>query len=222
VVRAADRLGIERRANGRLALTVAQAERLRDELGFVPDIDGLQRSEIMVLAALRDAPLGLVSVRAVARRSTLSPTAAGRALESLLEKQLVTCSEEMVAAGRARKMRVWRPNVRHPRLPALSPLLGQVKLPGGTRTSTSLRSDADTRVPDHLRHLFWNTAPEQLDVEASGAYVARRLLRTLDLQGLAWGAKTLSAEDWRAGVRARGLDTSVKQLALNLAAGASD
>jgi hypothetical protein len=181
----------------------------------------LKRSEVMVLAALRDAPLGLVSVRAVARRSTLSPTAAGKALDSLLEEQLVTCNEEMVAAGRARKMTVWRANVTHPRWHALSPLLSQVRFPGGDVTSASLHSAADTRVPGHLRHLFWNTAPEQLDLETSGAYVARRLLRTLDLQGLAWGAKTLSAEDWRAGARARGLDSSVKKLAGNLAAEAS-
>jgi hypothetical protein len=75
-------------------------------------------------------------------------------------------------------------------------------------------------VPGHLLHLFWNTAPEQLDVESSGSYIARRLLRTMDIQGLAWGAVTLRAEDWRAGAAARGLDPDVRHMAHNLAADA--
>jgi hypothetical protein len=174
----------------------------------------------MALAALRGAPLGLVSSRAVARRSTLSPTAAGNALAKLLDAQLVTRTDEVVAAGRAREMAVWRANVLHPRWHALSPSLDRVVLPA--RSGDRRPGEAgDTQVPRYLRHLFWNTAPEQLDLETSGPYIARRLLRTLDLQGLAWGAEALDAEDWRAGARARGLDSSVRRLARNLAAGAT-
>jgi hypothetical protein len=220
IVRAADHLGIERTAGGRLALTPAQVKELRDELGFVPRIDGLSRSEVMVLAALRKAPLGLVSARAVARRSTLSPTAARRALEGLLEAGLVTRSEEVVAAGTAKEMVVWRANVGHPRWREISPGLQRVELPGRTTSSDCQRRRADTRVPGHLRHLFWNTAPGQLDVDSSGPYIARRLLRTMDIQGLAWGAATLRAEDWRAALSARGLDPEVRQLGRNLEAAA--
>lgn len=216
VVRAADRLGIERTVGGRLTLTPAEVQVLRDELGFVPRIDGLRRSEVMVLAALRQAPLGLVSTRAVARRSTLSPTAAGKALETLLEKSLVTRSEEVVAAGTAKAMTVWRANVRHPRWREFSPQLDRVELPGRESSSDRPRRSTDARVPGHLRHLFWNTAPEQLEVESSGPYIARRLLRTMDIQGLAWGAATLRAEDWRAALAARGLDPEVRQLGRNL------
>lgn len=218
VVRAADRLGIERKAGGRLALTPDQVEDLRDELGFVPRVDGLSRSEAMVLAALRGAPLGLVSTRAVARRSTLSPTAAGKALEALHEKGLVTRRGEMVAAGTAKKMAVWRANLEHPRWREISSRLDGVELPGREGSADGPRRSGDTRVPGHLLHLFWNTAPEQLDVESSGPYIARRLLRTMDIQGLAWGAATLSAEDWRIGASARGLDPDVRQLARNLEA----
>jgi hypothetical protein len=220
VVRAADQLGIERAAGGRLALTPAQVENLRGALGFVPEIDGLTRSEAMVLAALRQAPLGLVSARAVARRSTLSPTAAGKALWALLDQGLVTCREEVVAAGTARKMTVWRANVAHPRWRDLSRQLDTVELPGRGPTSDRARGGGDARVPGHLLHLFWNTAREQLDVDSSGPYIARRLLRTMDLQGLAWGAATLRAEDWRAGAAARGLEPEVRQLAQNLEAAA--
>jgi hypothetical protein len=172
----------------------------------------------MVLAALRGAPLGLVSTRAVARRSTLSPTAAGKALDALLEEGLVTRREEMVAAGIARKMVVWRANLGHHRWLEISSQLGGVELPGREGTADGPRRSGDTRVPGYLLHLFWNTAPEQLDVESSGPYIARRLLRTMDLQGLAWGAATLSAEDWRGGASARGLEPDVRQLARNLEA----
>jgi hypothetical protein len=220
VTRAADRLGFERSGGGRLALTPTQVEDLRDELGFVPKIDGLSRSEVMVLTALRKAPLGLISARAVARRSTLSPTAAVKKLEALLEEGLVTRSEEVVAAGTTKAMAIWRANVKHPCWRELSPQLDRVELPGRGRTSDAPRRGHDTRVPGHLLHLFWNTAPEQLDVESSGSYIARRLLRTMDIQGLAWGAVTLRAEDWRAGAAARGLDPDVRQMAHNLAADA--
>jgi hypothetical protein len=221
IVRAADRLGIQRTPGGRLALTAADVEKLRVELGFVPRIDGLSRSQVMVLAALRAAPLGLVSTRAVARRSTLSPTAAGRALEALLEDGLVTRTDEVVAAGTAREMAVWRANVAHPRWREISARLEKVELPGRGGSSDRPPRSFDARVPAHLLHLFWNTAPEQLDVESAGPYIARRLLRTMDIQGLAWGAVTLRAEDWRAGLLARGLDPEVRQLGRNLEAAAT-
>ena len=73
------------------------------------------------------------------------------------------------------------------------------------------------RVPARLRHLFWNTADSQLDVRHAGPYIARRLLREMDLQGLAWGAASLSQQDWRRAAEARGLDPQTRRLALNLA-----
>jgi MarR family len=212
ITRAARQLGIDAQLpNGRFAFSPSQARRLRAALGKTPALLDLSRSEAIVLAALRDAPFGLVSVRAVARRSGLSPTAAGRALESLLAKRLVSRSKEMMAAGRAREVQIWRANLAHPRWPALDPLLSQLEQPVKAR-----RKEAG-RVPRRLRHLFWNTAESQLDVARAGAYVARRLLRTMDLQGLAWGAKTLSSRDWERAARARGLDPKVRRLALNLA-----
>ena len=73
------------------------------------------------------------------------------------------------------------------------------------------------RVPARLRHLFWNTAESQLDVRRASPYVARRLLREMDLQGLAWGIQTLSSADWERAAGARGLDPKTRRLALNLA-----
>lgn len=217
VTRAAERLGIDaRQANGRFAFDPPSAGRLRDALGSTPHVEGLSRSELAVLAALRSAPLGLASVRAVGRRSGLSATAAARALESLRRQGLVERSTEMVAAGRAREERIWRGNVLHPRWAALDPALARVERPA---TPAPARRD-DERVPPRLRHLFWNTADSQLDVSRAGPYIARRLLRTMDLQGLAWGAQALAPGDWEQAAQARGLDPGVRRLAHNLAASA--
>ncbi len=209
--RAIERLGIDaRQPNGRLALTRSQADRIRRALGVTQAIEGLTRSETRALAALRSAPFGLVSARAVARRSGLSPTAAMRALTTLLAKGLATHTNESIAAGRVRNASVWRANVIHPRWPELDPILGSVEAPERPRPVAN-------RVPKHLRHLFWNTAQSQLDVNRAGAYIAGRLLRTMDIQGLAWGAQALAPQDWRQGAKARGLDPKVRQLARNLA-----
>ena len=91
----------------------------------------------------------------------------------------------------------------------MDPILGEVAPP-------ARRQPDSRRVPARLRHLFWNTADSQLDVDHAGAYIARRLLRTMDLQGLAWGAQALAPEDWRHAAGARGLDPKVRQLARSL------
>lgn len=211
VARAIERLGLECRGpNGRFAISSSQGERLRQALGVTPQADGLTRPETAVLAALRSAPFGLVSARAVSRRSGLSPTAAARALKSLRAKDLAVVTSETIAAGRARQVEVWRAGVANPRWPELDPVLDRVVPPVPPRS-------ADGRVPMRLRHLFWNTAESQLAVKTAGPYIARRLLRTMDIQGLAWGAGALQPDDWRQASRARGLDPKARQLARNLA-----
>lgn len=217
VTRTARRLGLDaRQANGRFAFGRGAADRIRGALGSMPRVDDLSSSELAVLAALRDAPLGLGSTRAVARRGNLSPTAAGRALESLLRIGLVERLTEMIAAGRAREARIWRANLQHPRWPSLDAVLAQVERPPAAEN----RRLGDARVPRRLRHLFWNSAESQLDLDAAGPYIARRLLRTMDLQGLAWGAQTLAPTDWERAAQARGLNPKARRLADNLAAAA--
>lgn len=215
VTRAVERMGIDaRKPSGQLALTRTQARRLAAELGVRRRAPGLSLTETLVLAALRSAPFGLVSARASARRSGVSPTATARALTALSEAGLAICREERMAAGRAVTATIWRANVTHPRWAELDPVLDDV-VPPQRQTPT------DQRVPDRLRHLFWNTADSQLVVSRGGPYIARRLLQTLDIQGLAWGAKTLRAEDWQQAAKARGLAPDVRALASNLAAEAA-
>ncbi len=203
-----------RGAGGRLALSPGQFERLQAELGTTPRIEGFTPTEVKVLATLRRAPLGLVSVRAAASRGGVSPTAASRALHDLELRGLVYRKRTMLALGRAQSVELWHANVLHPRWSELAESLRRVQ----PSKRSSRRRGHDSRVPIRLRHLFWNVSPTQLDTRHAGPFIAQRLLRTLDPEGLAWGATHLKPSDWREGAKARGLDKSVRALAENLAA----
>lgn len=214
VVRAAKRLGLDRRTGiGRLALAPRDMERLRDELGVASHVPGLSTTQAAALAALTRAPLGLPSARAVATRAGISPTAASQAVKTLAGQGLVRRQPTLVAAGRTRHVVMLHANRHHPRYREIAAALRRVQPP---------RAPRERAVPARLHHLFWNTTPAQLDVRHGGPYIARRLLRTLDPDGLAWGAHNLRPEDWRAGAGARGLAPAVKALAENLAAASED
>src|SRR5579875_2144671 len=201
VVRAAQRLGFDLRSGrGRLMLSPAQVRKLRSVLGRRQVAPGLSYAETAALAALARSPLGLTSARAVARKAGLSATATSRALARLTSAGLVTQGDEVLVAGRSRKVRLLHANRRDPSYRTLAPILAQVEPP---------RTARDEEVPANLRHLFWNTHPTQLKVAHGGEYIARRLLRTLDPAGLAWGAGNLTPSHWRAAARARGLDPAV-------------
>jgi hypothetical protein len=209
VVRAAKRLGFDsRQGRGRLGLAPAEVRLIRDELGISVRIHGMSPTEVAVLAALARAPLGLPSARAVALRSGVSPTAASGAIESLVSLGHVRREPALIAAGRARRVLMLHANRSHPRYSEMAPALRAVRPP---------RRRLDKRVPGRLTHLFWNTDPAQLDIARGGRYIARRLLRTQDPEGLAWGARNLRAEHWLAAAEARGLDPPTKALARNLA-----
>jgi hypothetical protein len=213
VQRAIGRLGmaVARRPGGRVRLTERQLEELCVELGVVPRVDGLSRVETRVLAALARAPRGLISVRAVARRAGVSPTAAGAAVRSLTGRGLVRKEREWVASGRAREFELIRADVTAPDWPELAPQLAAVGLPAGPA------EPRPTRVPARLAHLFWNADPSRLDVRTQGGYLAERLLSTRDLDGLAWGLRALTSADWEQAARNRGLSARERALAHNLA-----
>jgi DNA-binding MarR family transcriptional regulator len=210
VVRAAKRLGFEAQRNGRLTLTPPMVERLHQELGYTPRIPGLDSVEVKVLAALARSPFGLSSARVVARQAGVSPTAASRALGTLERKDLLRREQTVIAAGRARKVQLLHANRRSERWLDLAPLLTLVQPAQQARA-------AQQEVPPRLGHLFWNTAPSQLSVRRGGSYIARRLLSTMDFDGLAWGAENLRPADWERAAEARGLDERVRALAHNLA-----
>jgi DNA-binding MarR family transcriptional regulator len=213
VVRAIERLGLEvRQDNGRMALRTTDVGRLREELGDSPPrVPGLTPTEVAVLAALARAPLGLTSARTVAERAGLSPTTASCAIKSLCSQGLVSVKRHTLPAGRARTFELIRVDYGSPRWQQLAGIIaGAHPRPRRRRTSTD-------SVPPRLRHLFWNTAPSQLDTEHAGGYIARRLLSIADPEGLAWGAANLSAEDWRHAARTRGISAQRRALAHNYA-----
>ncbi len=210
MVRAAKRLGFAAQPNGRFALTSPMVQQLYQELGRTPSVPGLDTIEVKVLAALARSPFGLSSARVVARQAGVSPTAASGALRTLERKGLVRREETVIAAGRARKVQLIHANRRSERWLELAALLADVR-PARKPQATQ------QKVPPRLGHLFWNTAPSQLDVSDSGPYIARRLLSTMDFDGLAWGAANLRSADWEQAARARGLDKRVRAIAQNLA-----
>lgn len=218
VVRAVERLGMEeaRGPNGRLRLTKAQRKRLSRHLGVTPRIGGLAQSEVKALAALRAAPLGLASARALASRAGLSPTTASKTLQSLEDKDLVRREKQTIAAGRAHQAQIWLANVLHPDWAGLAAALSRVE--PAERKASRRRS---TRIPPRLRHLFWDAKPSGLQVDRNGAFIALRLLRLLDPEGLAWGVANLRPSDWRRAGSARGISAPVRALAENLAAAES-
>ena len=213
VRRALDRLELAggRDSAGVFHLTEGEVGELARELGVTPPVPGFSRTEAQVLAALSRSPRGLASVRETARRAGVSPTAGGRALAKLSAQGVISQSPMMLARGRASQAPVFRVRFGTAKWAALAPAVAKVRLPvhtGGRRVK---------RVPPHLRHLFWNSAPTQLDVATSAPYIARRLIQADDPDGLAWGAANLPASAWEHAATTRGLDPAHRALARNLA-----
>jgi DNA-binding MarR family transcriptional regulator len=219
VIRAIERLGLDaRQDNGRMRLTPADAARLREELGVSPPpVPGLTPVEAKVLGALARAPLGLTSARTAAERAGVSPTSASRAIDSLRAQGLVMIERRTLPAGRARTLDLIRVDYGARRWQQLAGQIAGLRPRERRPTATGPRR----HVPPRLRHLFWNTAPSQLDTERAGGYIARRLLSAGDLDGLAWGAANLSEADWRHAARTRGVSPRRRALALNYAAARS-
>lgn len=215
VLRAVQRLGMDprRTVRGALHLNDTDVRRLRDALGVCTTIQGLRRPQVLALAALAGAPLGLRSARALSRAAGLSPTAAGTAVRQLTALGLVEIRRETVAEGKARVVDLITADVTHPRWAELAPQLAHVVLRPTSPTPPR-------RIPARIAHVFWNGPVGQVDPRTHGAYIARRVLTDGETQALAWAARTLTAADWTAALRTRGLGPRERALARNLAASA--
>ncbi|MDQ1246064.1 MAG: hypothetical protein QG597_431 [Actinomycetota bacterium] len=211
---AADRMGVGATNGKRRLFNEAEVDALRGELGCSTDIASLSRSESLVLAELSRRPLGLLSVRAVARACSLSPTTAAKAVRALISGGLVVEREETLALGSATVVRSLHANVRHPQWGNLLSALRSIT--GPNRAAPSPESP----LPAHLRHAFWNVdnaTLRRITPEADGAFLATRALTTDDPQLLAYATATVPASAWRKASQARGLTDEQRVYARNLA-----
>ena len=214
VLRALTDAGVSAPVGRRARLSRGQVDELRVKLGATPPVDGLNRIEAMVAAALARAPLGLASRRAVSRRAGVSPTAAGRAIESLRRRGLVRVEKRSLPGRRAHDAVVICADYTSPGWSRIAGELARVQPPRADSAPGSA-----SRVPARLSYLFWDTADSQKDVGRAGGYIARRLLQTADPEGLAWGVEHLTRHDWAHAAATRGMAPRVRALARNLAGG---
>lgn len=198
--------------NGRLRFPPAVLPKLRRRWGWCPRIKGLDREEAFALAALSRRPLGLRSARAVARAAGISPTTAARALRRLERLRYVRQRTVRVAEGRVREARVWTVRWGSPAWCRAASDIGRCVLPA---VPTLPRA---TRVPRRLGHLFWNVEVAALDPRRDARYIADRLLRESDPQGLAWLATAVPTGAIASASRGRGLDRRAAALGRALAA----
>lgn len=201
----------ERTSGRHLRFSPEALDALRRAWGWCPPVAGLTREETFVLAALSRRPLGLRSARAVARAACVSATTASRCLARLRARGYVTHRNVRVAEGRARDVAVWTVRWGSARWLRVAAEIGRCVLPetDGSRTG---------RVPRRLAHLFWNVDVDALDPVRDAYYIADRLLRVGDAQGLAWLARAVPREAIVAATRGRGLDARRAALGRVLAA----
>lgn len=202
------RQGNERR------LTTPQYAALRRRLGFAPPVVGLTREEMFVLAALNLHPLGLRSLRAVARSASVSPTTASRAVAHLRSIGLVSVGTERVVEGEARDATVTRIAALSPAWIEIATEVRKVVLPERHSSLTPAKA-----IPQRLWHHFWNAEPSKLRLPADSDYIAARLLRSDDPQALSWAASHLDESSIAKVARLRGVDDKRRSMILHLAHG---
>ena len=213
VHRSLSRLGIGTYDGHRRKLTDGDFKRLQADLGFVPDREDIGREELFVLAALRQHSLGLRSARAVARVAGVSPTTASRALARLENKGYVVYPVRRVVEGAVKEVELWEINWSSPAWRSLESDVRDTVL-----RARVAAGHASSSPPKYLDHLFWNVDRSSLNLDRDGAFIALRVLGSLDLQGLSWLASgAISKENLRRASRARGISPRQKDFALNLA-----
>lgn len=217
VQRAIARLGIVpvREGRGR-RLTPNQVGALRDHLGFAPHVPGISREGMFVLAALNARPLGLRSLRAIARAAGVSPTTASRLLHHLVADGLVEARHERLAEGAVTDAVIYTPNRDSQQWARIVTSLRLVVPPGPAQP----RPEPKT-VPRRLWHHFWNANPSSLRLPADADYIAARLLRSDDPGAVSWAAASLPASSIEKVAALRGLSERDRGWLRRLAAGAT-
>jgi hypothetical protein len=212
VHRAAEQLSQspERTIGGHRRLSAQQADELTLRLGYQGTVVNRSREETFVLAALSRRPLGLRSVRAVARAAGISPTTAGRVVAKLESEGLVERKDLRVVEGVPRSLSVWRINAESKRWAQIAPSVRRVRPPQDTSRPMG------GKVPRRYRHLFWNVDAAALSTTTDGSFIAGRILQSNDAMALGWMARNIDRNDIARASRTRGLDASSRAFAQNL------
>lgn len=177
-------------AEGRLRLSPVAVAGLVRRWGWIPpDLRacGLSREAVLVLAALSRSPLGLRSARSVARRASIAPATAVKALAALVDRNLVLEQRQLVVEGRVTDVGVWTLNWRASEWRILSTLVAKVVLPTPATQARNQRS-----VPSRFAHLFWNEDTAALDVTRDGTMIAERILGSGDAEAIAWAGGAIA------------------------------
>lgn len=192
-----------------LRFSASAVGELRRVWGEAPKVPGLTRENVLILAALARRPRGVRSARVLAREAGVSPTTASATLRRLRDQGYVAASTLRAVEGRAIDAPVWSVRWTAPQWRRIAPVVGGAVLPSRTDVATA----PPARVPRRLWHLFWDVDPAVIETRAHGAYIADRVLRSSDNDGLAWAAQVVPAATWRAVARRRGLTDSQRRLA---------
>jgi hypothetical protein len=149
----------------------------------------------------------------VARVAGVSPTTASRALARLENKGYVVYPVRRVVEGAVKEVELWEINWSSPAWRSVESDVRGTVLPARVAAG-----HASSSPPKYLDHLFWNVDRSSLNLDRDGAFIALRVLGSLDLQGLSWLASgAISKENLRRASRARGISPRQKDFALNLA-----
>jgi len=187
-------------AEGHLRLESVVVAGLVRRWGWIPsDLRerDLSREEVFVLAALSRSPLGLRSARSVARRASIAPATAVKALAALVGRGLVREQKQRVVEGRVTDIDVWTLNWRASEWRTLATLVAKVVLPAPKAQARRQRS-----VPSRFAHLLWNEDTAELDVARDGTMIAERILGSSDAEAIAWAGAAIRPSSLR---RVRGL-----------------
>jgi excisionase family DNA binding protein len=210
VRRAARAAGIQplRTEGGHRRFSDDDVDMLVAQLGVTPVIDDLSRTAVRVLAALARHPVGLRSVRAVARAAGVSPTAAGRALDRLIARRLAVAERGTVAEGAARVVTVYRLRI-GPEWFTIADRVATAVLQHRTR------DERPQRVPRRFWHLFWNADPAALTIAGDADYIAARMIRSPDLAARSWAFVHLPRASIVRLLDARGVDERDRAMIAN-------
>lgn len=192
-------------------INVRDVAMIEQDLGSTPAGWDRTREDGFVLAALNQRPLGVRSLRAVARIATVSPTTAAKVTARLILDGLVSVETVRVVEGGIVDAELFVINRTADQWRTLAPKVRQIILPAPKKSVPA------GKVPARLWHHFWNGNPARIRLPADADYVASRLLRVNDPQALAWAAAHLPATAINAVATLRGTTPAERTLLHNLA-----